>query len=491
MKQIFIYVIIVSTWLAFSCGGNKLKSNEKTLGQQILTEEEQLAYEAEFRAVTEKQLADSLAKLPKGYRIPENRHIDPEHPPVIIDISGYRTNPQKIKLSQLFTKIDYILLEPVPDSSFYKQGNTGFLANDNFLYGCSANGIVQYNNEGKFIKYICKNDYHYTQINGYEMVTEQDWSMFKGSSQPGLLNNKLFYRYENRAAGIALLMKYDEHSDDVRMSLPTPETKNDEISRLGVTVAKLAVRKNALMRPEFVPLGNLFVGNILIRKSLNGLKNFLSVTNNKGDTICTFEDKDPIRNFSKSVYRGVDSGNSYLFNGRLNLRQAYNDTIYQLIPPNRLVPKYVFDFGNLGIKSASEGIDPGFSLKDKMVFHSLLETDHYLFITYTKDYECSNTAKNGTLKYSRLIYNKKSKILTPLYLDEPPFISEGNLTSPSAPDANVENDLDSMPFRWPKFVTAKGEPFSKISGNELLKIKNKDLPVKNFSKNDWIIAIYH
>jgi|GEM_PF-2771817 len=35
MRQFVTYVFIAFVWLAFSCGGNKLKFNEKTLVQQI------------------------------------------------------------------------------------------------------------------------------------------------------------------------------------------------------------------------------------------------------------------------------------------------------------------------------------------------------------------------------------------------------------------------------------------------------------------------
>jgi hypothetical protein len=186
----------------------------------------------------------------------------------------------------------------------------------------------------------------------------------------------------------------------------------------------------------------------------------------------------------------VDDGDAYYMDGTLYLRQSFNDTIYQLVPPNRLVPKYILDFGDLGIQSAQEGIDPGVSLKEKLILQDFLETNRYIFITYTKDYSCPNTAKQGTLKYSRLVYDKKSGTLTSIYIDEAPFILEGKMTSPKAPDLNIENDLDKMPFKWPASVTAGGQPFSTFSGKELLKQKNPNFPLKNINENDRIIAIY-
>ena len=83
MKQLVTYILIASLCLAFSCGGNKLKSNEKTLGQQILTKEKQRADEEIIRAEREQQLTDSIAKLLQGFRFKEDRSVDLQHPPVV------------------------------------------------------------------------------------------------------------------------------------------------------------------------------------------------------------------------------------------------------------------------------------------------------------------------------------------------------------------------------------------------------------------------
>lgn len=485
------FLILMILTITISCGRNRLKTDEKTLAKQILTEEEQLAREAELRTEREKQLADSIAKLPKGFRFKEDRSIDPQNPPVVIDIIGSRTQAtKKFKLSQFFSKIEYIRLESLPDSNFYK-GQTEYFANDNFLYCLSKKGIVQFNHQGEFVKHICKNEYYSTFTNGYEMVTENDWKMFIGSTQANLLGNDLFYRYENRREGIAELMKYNENSSTVSLPLTASENGNMDIVRLGEEVANLPAREKMVKRVRTMPLNKLLTANLSVGKTLSGEHSFVAVTNSLGDTVCPFKDFDPIRNFTKSAYRIVDDGNAYYLNGTLFLRQSFNDTIYQLIPPNRLIPKYILNFGSLGIQSAQEGIDPGVSLKEKLVPQAFQETDRYLFITYSKDYGCPNTAKSGTLKYSRLIYDKKNKITTPIYLDEAPFIPGGKMTWPAAPNTNIENDLDAMPFYWPSSVTANGKPFATMNGEEILKLKMENLPVKNIHKNDRIIAIYH
>jgi len=238
------------------------------------------------------------------------------------------------------------------------------------------------------------------------------------------------------------------------------------------------------------PLGNGMVGFTNNRKINSAGKDFFTVTSTSGDTVCSFKDFDPIVNYTKSVGRGAESGYSYVFNGILHLRPIYNDTIYEVLPPNRMIPKYIFDFGEFGIESSLEGVDPGYSLTDKFVPDEFLETNRYLFFTYTKDYACPNTAKNGTLKYSRLVYFKKSGKLNYIYTDASPLVI-GKTTWPAAPDLNMENDIDDSPFLWPQNVTSAGLPYAWINGKQLkAKFKIEKFGSYNLGDNDCVIAIY-
>jgi hypothetical protein len=111
MKTMYLIpMLLVLLFIGSSCHPNKLKNNEKTLVKQILTEEEQLAHQEQIRKEKERLLTDSLATLPKGFQFKEERRIDQNNPPIVIDIVGNRTNPQKNKLSQLFSKIEYVLI---------------------------------------------------------------------------------------------------------------------------------------------------------------------------------------------------------------------------------------------------------------------------------------------------------------------------------------------------------------------------------------------
>jgi hypothetical protein len=392
----------------------------------------------------------------------------------------------------MFSKVEYIRLERDPDSIFYSNKFLTIIGSN--IYTVSDIGsISQYDQKGHFIQKVCNGNLQSTRINGVMWVTKEQANQFEGAKVGYWHENKLCYQYENRPAQKSYLMTFDDlvGSGESSILLPSSVESKNQINGKGKIKSELKPSPFMYSLPVPYLLNNSMMAFVQRKRSVELPNDFISVISISGDTLCKFKDNDPITNFSKSNYRGVDDGNIYYFNGTLHLRQSFNDTIYQLIPPNRLIPKYILNFGNLGIKSANEGIDPNFSLKDKLILQSFLETDRFLFITYSKDYICPNTANNGTLKFSRLIYDKKNKTLSLIYLDEAPFIAKGKMSWPLSPSINIKNDLDEMPFIWPTSITANRKPFSIISGEDLLKFKSENLPIKNIRKNDRIIAIYY
>jgi len=481
MRTAILFFLVLSSLV--SCNRNRLKTDEKELEGQILTEEQQLAHEAELRAEREKQLADSIAKLPKGFRFTEDRSVDLNQPPVIIDIIGNRESRQDIKLSQLFSKIEYIRLEIDPDSLMAKN-NGAVIVGDSHIYTVSSMfGIIQYDLKGKFKQYICKNTIYDTGNRGF--IT------YQGTRSAYLAGDRLVYKYEDQPNEKAFLMVYDENKEELgfeQLHLNTDIESGTEIRGKGEKVLDLLAGFNAQFEPDPYFIGEKLIAYTPRKKILERQLNFVSVVSTTGDTLCEMPDYDPVTNFTKSTYRGVDSGDKYYYNGMLHLRQSFSDTLYQLVPPNRLIPKYVLYFGDKGIGSAQKGVDPGYDLEEKLIIHSFFETKHFLFITYSKNYSCPNTARNGTLKFSRIIYDKKNKSVIPLYLDEAPFIADSKMSWPSPVQPQIKNDLDGTPFRWPNNVTSKGEPFSIFSGKELLETQNTSF---NYLRhNDQIIAIY-
>jgi hypothetical protein len=479
-RVIFIIVLILFT----SCKlRNKLKSDEESIASEIIRLENERQNNIKFESGQIQQPGNSDI-----LRLKEDRSEYKANPPIVLELIAARENVQKVKTSDLFTGIEYIKLQPVPDTAFYELG-AGFLVSDKFIYGYSLNGIAQYNLNGQFLKYICQNESYYTNYGGVVMTTREQAAMFVGSRTPKLFQGKLYYVYEDRPAKMAFYMEYEETGDLQVLHLGGQNENTGQIRGLGKPFMQLQPKENSFRIPEMNPLGNGLVGFVDNRK-IGGPNDFFTITSSSGDTVCTFRDFDPIKNYTKSVARGAESAFNYMIDGILHVRQVYNDTIYQVLPPNRMVPKYVLDFGEFGIESALEGIDPGYNLSEKFLPDKFLETNHYLFLTYTKDYDCPNTAKNGTLKYSRVIFDKRKNTIIPVYIDELPVIPKGK-SWPGPPNINLENDLDDSPFIWPAMTTAFGTPFTWFSGKQPDdRLHNKTFGNFTLGENDFVIVIY-
>ena len=224
MKNLNYFLFLLILGFCISCNSNRLKTDEKSLTKQILTEEQQLAQEAGLRAEREKQLADSIAKLPKGFRFPESRNIDSQNPPVIIDIIGNRKNPQKIKLSQLFSKVEYIRLEQNQDSAEFLLG-TRYIVAPNHIYVTSGRGsIFQFDRKGHFICTVCTGNLQFTNYNGGMMVSKEQSDLFEGAQGAYWNGDKLCYQYENRPAQKSYLVTFDDEITQGASGLQLPET---------------------------------------------------------------------------------------------------------------------------------------------------------------------------------------------------------------------------------------------------------------------------
>ncbi len=473
-------ILIICT--SISCHRNKLKTDEKKLTSQIKTEEEQRAYEQQLRLEKEQQLADSLAKLPKAFRLEEDRSIDPTHPPVIIDIEASREMPiVPVKVSDLFKNVQFTRLQQDPDSLLTKTSGRVVSSNNHLYLRTRWGSIIQYDKDGNFTQYICKSKLHYDPNKPFDRQIIR----IEGASMPYLFNNKLYYKYENQINRKSYFLCFDENkgiSIDLKNSIQ--EEKANPIRGKGDIILDF----NTSSKKPHYSTNVFFINKNIIaytstRKVLSRQDNIVNLKNSKGDTICAFPDHDKITNYTGSTYRGVEDGTSYYFNGILHVRQAFNDTIYQVIPPNRLVPKYIINFGAKGLQSSLEAVNPHFDLSQKLIMQDILETNRYLFITYSQNYTCPNNSDK--VKFSRVIFDKKNKKLIPIYTDEKAYIS-GKGAWPFAPQVNIKNDIGDIPFFWPYSTTPQGNPITEYNGDDINKIKQC-----NWNKNEKVIAIFY
>lgn len=183
----------------------------------------------------------------------------------------------------------------------------------------------------------------------------------------------------------------------------------------------------------------------------SGSSGSLLVTyNENGDTICQFSDFERIANFSHSNYRVPARLANYYYNGLLTIKQEYNDTVFRLVTPDRLLPAFIFSWGKYKL-SYLDGLNPDFDLSDKFILNSLHESNNYLFIRYTQKSDSPVNRKNNSVKFYNALFDKKDGKLyhNPGYT----FLPEG-----------IVNDIDGgIPF-WPDIITLQGELMKLVSG---------------------------
>lgn len=467
-----LVALILALAIFISCNGNRLKTDEKKLVKQILTEEEQLAQQETKRVEREKQLADSIAKLPKGFRFKEERGIDAQKPPLMIDIAGSLNNIANKQLSDVALDIKYVRLEPIPDADLPRNQKYKFYLMDNHLIAANLYGIHQFTKDGKFVKTIVKN-----QLTGVDYDEKRnrisfwnDYTLIGGGTSLWARGNSLFYTYSNLITGQSYIMEYDCSQDlSVSGAAFNPENRN-QITGLGKIQLDLnhgkitppPPRKHQGMwstSPEglyehlgvFSPDRNTYITH------QNG-KNMWEIFNNRGDTLATFAKLEQVKNYTKSLMRGIDSGFQYENRGNLYFRTDFNDTVFQVVPPNRIVPVYVFNLGQYKV-SKQEGVDPDVKLDGKIIPQDWAETQNYIFLTFTKDsYDCPNTRKNKSVKIYHAIFSKTSHQLQ---------IVKGDPTDYEAPV--LVNNIDGGCPVWPLSyqVGSKGEIILSLKGRDL------------------------
>ena len=473
MKFINICLLLLFFFVGTSCHRNKMKTDKNALVNKILTEEEQLAQQEKLRVEQEKQLADSLAKLPKGFRFKEDRSVDPQKPPVVIDIAGSLENIREVKLSDVASDIKYIRMDKVPNTSLPGSLKYKYYLMDNYIVALNIYGTHLFSKEGKFIRTIVKN-----QLTGVEFDEKNnylkfwmDYTSIGGGTSVWARGNSLFYLYSNNISGQRYIMEYD-----CKQNQPVPSTgfdpeNQDKITGLGKVLIDMnhgkttppAPRKHQGMwsnSPEglysslgvFAPDRNTYMHAVKSRKAM------LGVFNQQGDTLVTFVKLEQLKNYTKSLMRGTDWGTQYEKGGDYFFRTDFNDTIFQVIPPNRILPVYVLNLGKYKV-SKQEGVDPGVSLEGKIIPQDWADTKDYIFLTYSKDnYDCPNNRKNKSVKIYYGLFSKKSGKLQ---------IVKCEPTDYAAPI--LKNDLDGGYPVWPLsyMVGNKGELMLSLKGNDL------------------------
>jgi hypothetical protein len=444
---------------SLSCHHNPLKTDEKALAKEIkLKEAEKLASETK----TSKNHNDLRVSFTKK----EIRSADKKIPPIIIDILDNPFSTKELKLSAVASSIRYVKLQTPPDTSltydpfYYRPDIDSYIRSDDHqLIFQGIFGVTKFSMNGEYLETIWKNNSG-IKFYGKKMVAYGGADFFgvlpyiPVSLSDGYLYSNFLDGPEKRS----LVMRHKLNSEK---SVTSPD--NSDIQKFnhfpGDTV--LLLKKDWYQGFEKIQALSPDSWAGINSKWTAGSSGVLLVTFNlHGDTLCKFSDYDRIVNFTSALTRIAIGLTSYSFNGLLTIKQEYNDTVFRLIPPDRLLPVYIIRFGAAGI-SYMEGLNADIDLSGKYMLNSLRETNDFLFIRYTQNHDGLNNRNKGKVKFYNALFDKKEKKL---------YHQPGFTLLPTG----LNNDLDGGISFWPDFVSPQGEMMKLLSGQVLKDYVNSE-----------------
>jgi len=467
MKNL-IKVILLAALLTpnISCRHNRLKVNEKELRNVIVTEEK----EASEKAANEKKLADSLKGRQPTLRFREKRSVDPSHLPLIIDIEGSLNNVKEIKLSDVAGGVSYVPMESVPDSTIPSDLKYSYQLMDNYIVAVNLYGIHLFTRDGKYLRSVVKNHFSGVKVMSGSVMFWNDYTMIGGGTSVWSEGNDLFYNYSNNITGQKYIMKYDCSAFQVKPEYKFDPEKPDQIAGAGEIAIDLNHGKTETPKPRRHqgmfggPVEFLFLQRdpFMLDHNSYSLPSYndymMVVLDKNGDTLSSFSMLEKLKNYTKELQRGTDGGSLYVSNGRQFFRPEFNDTDFEVIAPNRLLPVYVLNLGSYKV-SKQLGVDPDFKLTGKIIPGEWAETKDLVFMTFTKDdYDCQNTRKKKSVKIYHALFSKQNKQLSVIKGD--PYDYDPDI---------LLNDLDGGVNVWPASYMI-GD-----AGEILISLKGKDL----------------
>jgi Domain of unknown function (DUF4933) len=490
-SKILHSVLILMIVITGSCRNNRLKTSEKELAAEINTQEKK-NQEAERNAI-ENQVTDTLINIRPGFQYKEDRSVDPAHPPIVIDLSGLIPE-REIKLSEISSRIKYIVLEVPDDSVFFYRGSTLHFAGDNIIANNNT-GINSFSDDGRFLETISKSSF-----NGPRTTNDFSGGSFRGTYMNNVYSagSTIYYKYTDTPDEKVSLIKFSLKDKPSLIPIPPEEGQPDTYTK-GEVIEMGKLRSPGLGNTNiFAVSDNMYAGMPPNRPDAFGKNSTMMVTfNTNGDTLCKFKQYDLLKNPVTSTLMRSFSNLSWFYEELATFKWLFNDTVYRLKGPNRLVPAFIFQLGVHKI-TVDDWLHVNTSLNGKILIQNILESQSYLFIDY-RYYDPDNP--KGPV-YEKAIYIKESKKFFRIALSPeqrkvmntvPPPPRPGSLAPPqiNVVSPGLDNDLDGGRAFWPQYVTTEGRLATTASPEVLFgHIQNTNYKeVENSSFSDLVKSL--
>ncbi len=363
--------------------------------KQTLSDSEQEQIKLEELYSTE-EVVDTIIPNP-GIKYAEKRDIDSKNPPVTVNIENSAEN-KELDLSQFYSQVEYVKLRhPLSENGIaflgnsnyevtYEQGGTfgrGFsssvyLTDDKLIAGDNLFGYHCFDGQGNFI---------------YTIVSKKELPEYN------VKTNTASYFWNQNTEMIALsvcddncvITKRKFKADDGTFSFHNTTSQKNYLTR------PISHSFPILLSPE------TYAESVYNPTQKNRLP-LLNIFDIKGDTLSQFINYNPLADIGKGTYTNPENGIFYRYGNLLTMRQAYNDTIFR-VSANKLTPAFVLNLGGKkpDVQTALKG-----DKKGKIFIEKLLETEDFLFIVHTEDYDCPNNRKSGAVKFFYSYFDKKA-----------------------------------------------------------------------------------
>lgn len=453
---ILLFLIVMSIT---SCHNNRLKTNEKKLTEELILREEQ--YEERDKGDRETEPEDREIHSINGVLFQENRSVDPSHPPVNIDIAGNLNNLKEIKLSDVASEIKYIRMEEIPDSTFSTVMKFRYYYLPDYIVATNPSGIILYSKEGIFKSIIVRNITTGIDVDSNWMRVLGTNTFIGGGTSIWNNGDTLYYTYRNTISNQEYIMKCDLSKVQLGVSKTYEPENPEQIIGLGDVAIDMNPTKNEAkweykISPELVSwamssdiiyqsVGTFLLDKHTFAKEITRTDKIV-VINNKGDSLTTFS--------------GFEEGNTLRFegSGKNYLWNTLNDTVFQVLGNNRVLPVYVL---NLGSNKASleEVRQIGGDLTGKIIPGQWAENNNYIFLGFAKDaFDSPNNRKNKKVKLYRALFSKLNHQL---------FILKGDPYnySPEILENNIDGGMPVWPLSY--MIGNNGEIIISLKGKEL------------------------
>lgn len=388
-KAVFTCLVIFSFFWA--CSGGK----KQGLVDEPQTEETQEAtlYESE-------EVLDTI--IPSEPKYIGTRKIDSSNPPVKLNLVNQNKENKILDVADYYSAVRYVKLKhPLPpeDGGFLGNSNMKMYYEQSSSNGRGFNSDVYVTND-----FIVAGD-RFFGFHCYDKDGKFDYSIVTMNKTP-IYNRKANLLTIHWDKSLRMIGSFSVLGENC-MFLTSQDGKSKQYFH------NLKKKKNYLERPAWGGEMKLLSPTSFVSYHYNVRADkpqvFFGILDYKGEILSVFENTNPLfLSQKKGASPNPDRNFMYYFNDQLTMRQAYNDTIYRVVSEKQLKPAYIMDFGNqkLDVETALYG-----DKSNKLIPYEWFETDDFAFLIYTKDYDCPNNRKSGSVKFNYCYYDKKSKAL--------------------------------------------------------------------------------